>query len=53
LRHQLDRREYGFPYRNATGMVEVAPIEPLFDKVEALLPNHGEGLSRGPYFHGI
>jgi ABC-type uncharacterized transport system substrate-binding protein len=32
--------EYGLPYRNATGMVEVAPVEPLFDKVEALLPQH-------------
>jgi ABC-type uncharacterized transport system substrate-binding protein len=32
--------EYGFPYRNATGMVEVAPIEPLFDKAQALLPQH-------------
>lgn len=30
--------EYGFPYRNATGMVEVAPVSPLFDKAEALLP---------------
>jgi ABC-type uncharacterized transport system substrate-binding protein len=32
--------EYGFPYRNVTGMVEVAPVEPLFDKAEALLPQH-------------
>lgn len=39
--------EYGFPYRNATGMVEVAPVEPLFDKVEALLPNHGRGFYLG------
>jgi ABC-type uncharacterized transport system substrate-binding protein len=30
--------EYGFPYRNATGMIEVAPVEPLFDKAQALLP---------------
>lgn len=30
--------EYGLPYRNATGMVEVAPIDPLFDQAEALLP---------------
>jgi ABC-type uncharacterized transport system substrate-binding protein len=30
--------EYGFPYRNITGMVEVAPIEPLFDQAKALLP---------------
>jgi ABC-type uncharacterized transport system substrate-binding protein len=39
--------EYGFPYHNATGMVEVAPVEPLFDKVEALLPNHGRGFYLG------
>jgi ABC-type uncharacterized transport system substrate-binding protein len=29
--------EYGFPYRNATGMVEVAPVEALFEKAETLL----------------
>jgi ABC-type uncharacterized transport system substrate-binding protein len=29
--------EYGFPYRNATGMVEVAPVEPLLDQVQAML----------------
>ncbi len=39
--------EYGLPYRNATGMIEVAPIEPLFDKAEALLPNHGRGFYLG------
>jgi ABC-type uncharacterized transport system substrate-binding protein len=39
--------EYGFPYRNVTGMVEVAPVEPLFDKVEALLTNHGRGFYLG------
>jgi len=39
--------EYGFPYRNTTGMVEVAPVEPLFDKVETLLPNHGRGFYLG------
>ncbi len=26
--------EYGFPYQNVTGMIEVAPIHPLFDKAE-------------------
>jgi ABC-type uncharacterized transport system substrate-binding protein len=30
-------KEYGFPYRNVTGMIEVAPIEPLFDQAKALL----------------
>jgi ABC-type uncharacterized transport system substrate-binding protein len=33
-------KEYGFPYRNVTGMIEVAPIEPLFDQVKALLTAH-------------
>lgn len=33
-------KEYGFPYRNVTGMIEVAPIEPLFDKAEAFLPKY-------------
>jgi ABC-type uncharacterized transport system substrate-binding protein len=32
--------EYGFPYTNATGMVEVAPVGSLFDKVAAILPQH-------------
>jgi hypothetical protein len=39
--------EYGFPYRNATGMVEVAPIEPLFDRAEALLSQHGRAFYLG------
>lgn len=26
--------EYGFPYQNVTGMLEIAPIDPLFDKAE-------------------
>ena len=30
--------EYGFPYSNVTGMVEVAPIYPLLDKVQELIP---------------
>ena len=30
--------EYGFPYSNVTGMVEVAPIYPLLDKVLDLIP---------------
>jgi ABC-type uncharacterized transport system substrate-binding protein len=33
-------KEYGFPYRNVTGMIEVAPIKPLFDKAEAFLARH-------------
>jgi len=30
--------EYGFPYTNVTGMVEVAPIYPLLEKVNDLVP---------------
>ena len=30
--------EYGFPYSNVTGMIEVAPIYPLLDKVQELIP---------------
>lgn len=30
--------EYGFPYSNVTGMVEVAPIFPLLEKVQDLVP---------------
>lgn len=31
--------EYGFPYSNVTGMVEVAPIYPLLEKVKDLIPD--------------
>ena len=31
--------EYGFPYSNVTGMVEVAPIFPLLEKVQDLVPS--------------
>lgn len=30
--------EYGFPYKNVTGIIEVAPIRPLFEQVQALIP---------------
>ena len=30
---------YGYPYRNATGMVEVAPILPLLKQVRRILPS--------------
>lgn len=40
-------KEYGLPYRNVTGMVEVAPIEPLFDQVKALLAEHRRGFYLG------
>jgi ABC-type uncharacterized transport system substrate-binding protein len=32
--------EYGLPYKNATGMVEVAPVGPLFEKAMTILPQH-------------
>ena len=34
--------EYGFPYQNVTGMIEIAPIEPLFDNAAA----HVKGCNR-------
>lgn len=39
--------EYGYPYRNATGMVEVAPILPLLKQLRRTLPfaHHGLFLS--------
>ena len=40
-------KEYGFPYRNVTGMIEVAPIEPLFDQVKALLTAHNRAFYIG------
>lgn len=30
---------YGFPYSNVTGMIEVAPIEPMFERAEEVSPN--------------
>jgi ABC-type uncharacterized transport system substrate-binding protein len=35
-------QEYDFPYRNVTGMIEIAPIDPLFDKAETYVkaPHH-------------
>ena len=30
---------YGYPYRNVTGMIEVAPIQPLLQEARAILPN--------------
>lgn len=29
---------YGFPYSNVTGMIEVAPIEPMFERAEEVSP---------------
>lgn len=43
--------EYGFPYRNVTGMVEIAPIQPLLDKVKALQAEHGRAIYIGANTH--
>src|SRR5437588_510727 len=40
-------KEYGFPYQNVTGMIEVAPIEPLFDQAKALLTAHSRAFYLG------
>ncbi len=37
--------EYGLPYRNATGIIEVAPVRPLFKYIDVLAP----GAKRGIY----
>lgn len=39
--------EYGFPYSNVTGMVEVAPIYPLLEKVKNLVPDAKRALYLG------
>ncbi len=31
-------KEYGFPYKNVTGMIEVAPIRPMLKKAQEILP---------------
>lgn len=31
--------EYGFPYTNATGMIEVAPIVPMIEKASQIVPS--------------
>ncbi|MFV1984761.1 MAG: ABC transporter substrate-binding protein [Thiohalomonadales bacterium] len=38
-------KEYGYPYKNATGMVEVAPILPLLD----IIKNTVHGANNGVY----
>ena len=35
---------YGYPYRNATGMIEVGPIEPLLTEVLAMVKNPRRGV---------
>jgi len=31
-------KEYGFPYRNVTGMIEVAPVKTMIEEAKALTP---------------
>ncbi|MGB5638868.1 MAG: hypothetical protein WBM63_07095 [Sedimenticolaceae bacterium] len=31
-------KEYGFPYRNVTGMIEVAPVQAMIEEARALVP---------------
>jgi len=31
-------KEYGFPYRNVTGMIEVAPVRAMIEEAKALVP---------------
>jgi ABC-type uncharacterized transport system substrate-binding protein len=35
---------YGYPYRNATGMIEVGPVEPLQAEVKAVVKNVRRGV---------
>ncbi len=35
--------EYGYPYKNVTGMVEVAPIHELFEQIHHILPQAVRG----------
>ncbi len=37
-----DAKEYGYPYSKATGMVEIAPLEPLFLYAQQLLGRGGK-----------
>lgn len=32
-------KEYGFPYTNVTGMIEVAPIVPMLERAISIIPN--------------
>jgi ABC-type uncharacterized transport system substrate-binding protein len=39
--------EYGFPYRNATGMIEVAPIVPMMERARDAVPSFGRAFYIG------
>jgi ABC-type uncharacterized transport system substrate-binding protein len=38
---------YGFPYSNTTGMVEIAPINPLFERIEKTVGQTNKGFYIG------
>ncbi|HEB57818.1 MAG TPA: hypothetical protein ENJ01_01200 [Gammaproteobacteria bacterium] len=40
-------KKYGYPYRNVTGMIEVAPIIPMLRTVSHVLPIHRHALYLG------
>ena len=40
-------KEYGFPYANVTGMIEVAPVQAMIDEARALVPGAGRVLYIG------
>ncbi|MDQ7074393.1 MAG: ABC transporter substrate binding protein [Gammaproteobacteria bacterium] len=37
-------KEYGYPYKNATGMIEVAPVQPLINEAKKVLQNPKKAL---------
>lgn len=37
-------KAYGYPYRNATGMIEIAPIKPLMKEVQNLIKSVNTGI---------
>lgn len=40
----ISGKEYGYPYSNATGMIEVMPIVPLIDAIQKILPGADTGV---------
>ena len=40
-------KAYGYPYKNATGMVEVAPILPLLKSIRTIIKNPKQGVYLG------
>lgn len=36
--------DYGYPYKNATGMIELAPVKPLIEEINRAIKNPSRGL---------